>query len=177
MLKYLLIALGVIVLVTMLVADGLGVMAYLKLRALPAATAAPIQGAATGSNASQKGPQKPTATSALFVEIPQFVVSIPTQADTNTAGSGATYLQLSLSFLTEDKHAAEDFGKLIPIIKSGIISDIMSLNMSPATEPVKMKSKIAEDSLQIVNTIVAQSDGTLGKTPFQGAYITSFITQ
>lgn len=175
MLKYLLIAVGVIVFATMLVADGLGVMAYLKVRSLPATAAA--HGYTAGAKAPPKGPQKPMATTALFVEIPQFVVSIPTPADTTNTGSAATYLQLSLSFLTEDKHAAADFGKLIPIIKSGIISDIMSLNMSPTADPVKMKSRITEDSLQIVNTIVAQSDGVLGKAPFQGAYITSFITQ
>lgn len=175
MIKYLLIALGAIVFCMMLVADGLGVVAYLKLRSLPVSTA--DTGVTSRAKGPPKAPKKPTATNAVFVEIPQFVVSIPSPADATNASPAATYLQLSLSFLTEDKRAAADFGKLIPIIKSGIISDVMSLNMSPNIQPVKMKRRITEDSLQIVNTIVSQSDGAQGKAPFQGAYITSFITQ
>ncbi|GHD98102.1 hypothetical protein U879_11805 [Defluviimonas sp. 20V17] len=197
--KYLLIGLGVLLFLAMAVGDGLGIMAYLKLRSLPVQSAAAHVAGGSGSAAGKaaakptpKAPPRPTAENANFVEIPQFVVTIPARApnagtngnagDANAAdGSAATahpaYLQLSLSFLTESQRAAKDFAKLMPMIKSAIISDVMSSGLSPNGDPVKMKHQISEYSLQAANTIVSQADAKVGKTPFVGAYVTTFVTQ
>jgi hypothetical protein len=192
----------------MAVGDGLGIMAFLKLRSLsmqsasaqaaaqPGATAKPNgkPSAKSAAKPAPKAPPKPTADNANFVEIPQFVVTVPAPApkasgaavaDGSDAGAGdpaasagrAGYLQLSLSFLTESQRAAKDFGKLMPMIKSAIISDVMSSGLSPNEDPVKMKLQISDYSLQAANTIVSQADSKVGKTPFVGAYVTTFVTQ
>jgi len=164
--KYLLVALGVIAVSAMLAGDALGVAAFLTVRAQHHHT--------TKKAEQKKAPSKPTISKALFVQIPQFVVTIPASPD---GKGGSVYLQLSMSFLTESKRATEDFSKLIPIIKSGIISHVMSSGMSPDSEPMKMKHKITAQSLALVNSIVSQSDSAVGDKPFLGAYITTFITQ
>lgn len=199
MIKYILVGLGVLIFCAMAVGDGLGVMAFMKLRAASAAASAAqakTTAKADGKSAS-KADDTPTAAESIFVEIPQFVVTIPAPVPAKQAGNGngqdaaqsagddgdgvtppaPVYLQLSLSFLTKNKQAAADFGKLVPMIKSGIISDIMSSNMSPNTDPVQMKREISDYSLQLANTIVSQADSKVGKTPFVGAYVTSFVTQ
>lgn len=203
MLRYLLIGLGVLLFLAMAVGDGLGIMAYLKLRSLPVQSAAAQVASATGQETGKtapkpapKAPPRPTAENANFVEIPQFVVTIPARAPksgtptigtpTTGAADGANavqatshpaYLQLSLSFLTESQRAAKDFAKLMPMIKSAIISDVMSSGLSPNGDPVKMKHQISDYSLQAANTIVSQADAKVGKTPFVGAYVTTFVTQ
>ncbi|WP_295529832.1 flagellar basal body-associated protein FliL [uncultured Thioclava sp.] len=169
--KYFLIGLGVIVFCTMAVGDGLGVVAFLKERARPAAaaTTAPAE-----AKSAPKPPSKPAAGKALFAEIPKFVVTIPGSQE---AGGGSVYLQLSLSFLTEKKQAIDDFNKLMPIIKSAIISDIMASGLSPDSQSAQFRHKITTDSLDLANRTVSQADSDLGRTPFLGAYITTFVIQ
>lgn len=166
--KYLLIGLGAVALVAMLVGDGLGIAAFLRTQK---------ESAAQQAVADTRPPvahDRPTAAKAEFVEIPQFVVTIPAGMGAN---AGSVYLQLAMSFLTENKRAAADFGKLMPIVKSQIISDVMASGISPTTDAMKLKHMITADSLKVANDTIAQSDDTVGERPFLGAYITTFITQ
>lgn len=166
--KYLLIALGAIVVLALLVGDALAIAAFLSMRTQQ-------QQQQTAKIPEQKkAPSKPTVSKALFVQIPKFVVAVPASPD---GKGGSVYLQLSMSFLTESKRATEDFTKLMPIIKSGIISHVMSSGTSPDSAPMKMKHEITTQSLALVNSIVSQSDSAVGDKPFLGAYITTFITQ
>ncbi|TMV87861.1 flagellar basal body-associated FliL family protein [Thioclava sp. BHET1] len=165
--KIFLIAIAVLALAAMLVGDGLGILAFLKTQ--QASVAPQVQ---SGADRAPKAPEKPTAANAQFVELPQFVVTIPTGAD-----GGSVYLQLAMSFLTEKKQAIADFDKLMPIIKSQIISDVMASGVSPSSDPMKLKHVITTDSLVVANMTVSQSDTALGKAPFLGAYITTFLTQ
>lgn len=151
----------------MLIGDGFAIAAFLQKRSNPVPAPA-------ASKAARTAPAKPTVSKSVFVEIPKFVVTIPASS---TGDGGSVYLQLALSFLTENKRAAEDFSKLIPVIKAGIISDIMSSSMSLSGKPMKLKHKIATDSLDVANSVVMQSDSKIRTRPFFGAYITDFITQ
>ena len=145
--KYILIGLGVVLVALMLIGDGLGIAAWLKIGPMGAKTAeaAPPKPAGKAAATPAK-PAGPTVGKALFVEIPQFVVTLPTapaSGGTDTladSGDGSSrYLQLSLSFLTEDKEAAADFAKLAPIVKAGVITDIMALGADPKLGATAMK--------------------------------------
>jgi len=164
--KYLLIGFGALTVCIMLIGDGIAISSMLgKSAAAPAPDSV--------KNVADK-PAKPSVEKDVFVEIPKFVVTIPAAEG---GDAGPVYLQLALSFLTDNKDAAADFGKLMPVIKAGIISDIMFSGMRLINQPMAMKSKIATDSLQVANSIVTQSDGKVGSKPFFGAYITDYINQ
>lgn len=166
--KYLLIGLGLVIAGAMLVGDGIGIAAYLWPQ--------PVAGAIGKheTKAKAKVPAKLPVARQVFVEIPKFVVTVPSTSDSD---AGSAYLQLALSFMTEKKDAAADFDKLIPVIKSEIISDIMSSGMTLANKPMAMKSKIAADSLEAANKVVGESDSKVGPKPFFGCYITDYIIQ
>lgn len=161
--RYILLGVGGLFLCAMLIGDGMAVELWRQSKV-------PVVHPQKSSLATTA----PTVAKQIFVDVPKFVVTIP---QSQNDGGGTAYLQLAMSFMTTKKLAARDFKKLAPIIKSEIISGIMSSGMTLSDKPVTMKKKISFDSLQIANNVIKDADASLGAKPFFGCYITDYIIQ
>lgn len=110
-----------------------------------------------------------------FIKMSKFVVTLPGVTDSS---GGNALLQIGLSFGSHHERAIKDFKAIEPMIKSALITEIMSEakdlgNDADATS----KNPLAAKLLATVNNIIGHEDGNMGNHGFFGAYITSFIMQ
>ncbi len=161
--KYILVGVGSIAFVLMLAVDGYGVMKFLQ-----------------SPSAHKPGTPAPGHVKTVplnrraFVKLPKFVVTIPAPS---SGAYGSTYLQVAMSFSTDNARAAKDFSKVRSIVKSDLIGKIMESGRELHNHPNQERNRLAMQGLSIVNQVVFQADPKAGPAPFDGGYITSFMIQ
>ena len=140
-----------------LLASGGGGYAYYTMAYHPGTPAKPVV-----------APQKPL----VFAAIPDIVVSVAADASDPTT----SFVQLTLQFATTDPDAVTAFTAVQPIIKSQIISLLMSETVKTLGDPAT-RATLVQNCLKISNNAVNTSGNFTPKAPFTAAYITSFVVQ
>ena len=107
-----------------------------------------------------------------FAQLADLVVTVPA----DTGDSTSTYVQITLQFSSFDPNAVTDFSNLQPIIKSQIISLLMSETVKTLGDPAT-RATLVQNCLKISNNAVNTSGNFTPKAPFTAAYITSFVVQ
>jgi flagellar basal body-associated protein FliL len=108
----------------------------------------------------------------VFASIPDIVVSV---AADNTDPT-TSFVQLTLQFATTNPDALNSFAAVQPIIKSQIISLLMSETVKSLSDPA-IRATLVQNCLKISNTAVNISGNFTPKAPFTTGYITSFVVQ
>jgi flagellar basal body-associated protein FliL len=108
----------------------------------------------------------------FFAELADVVVSVPTASDDPTSA----FVQFAVQFSTYDPNAGATFSALQPIIKSEIISLLMNQTGKSLQDPAT-RAALAQNSLAIVNTVLARNANFTPANPFTAAYITNLVVQ
>jgi flagellar basal body-associated protein FliL len=125
----------------------------------------------TANSASAKPkvmPPKPI----YFAELADVVVSVPADSD----DSSSSFVQFAVQFSTYDQNALTTFGELQPIIKSEIISLLMTETGKSLTDPAT-RAALTKNCLTISNTVLTHNANYAPANPFTAAYITNLVVQ
>lgn len=168
--KYILYGIGGLFVVLMLLGDGAALYPVVFHKD-PTATAA-SKSAAHAKHAKKKKPKRHPHGKPHFVKLKKFVVTLP-----HPNGGGQSYLQLSIEFLTYHRKAVKTFEAYKPTIESAITSNVMAQSGYFQQHQTKARHRLEKQALSIANKLVHQASQKLGKSPFLGAYVTSFVMQ
>lgn len=166
--KYILYGIGGLFVVIMLLGDGAALYPILFHKDPPATAAK----ASAHAKHAKKKPKRPPHGKPHFVKLKKFVVTLP-----HPNGGGQSYLQLSIEFLTYHRKAVNTFESYKPTIESAITSNVMAQSGYFQEHQTKARHRLEKQALSIANKLVHQADQKLGKAPFLGAYVTSFVMQ
>lgn len=166
--KYILYGIGGLFVVLMLLGDGAALYPVIFHKNAPAASA---KDPAHAKHV-KKTPKRPPHGKPHFVKLKKFVVTLP-----HPNGGGQSYLQLSIEFLTYHSKAVKTFRAYEPTIESAITSNVMAQSGYFQQHQTKARHRLEKQALSIANKLVHQASHKLGKSPFLGAYVTSFVMQ
>lgn len=155
MLKYILIAAGVLALIGV----SVGVSVYM-------ATSATGDKTADGKAAEKKAEPKITKTPFYYKFDPPFVVNF-------NASSNYRFLQVQVEVLTYDQAVIPVIEQNLPVIQNNLIFLLSDLTADQIMSN-EGKAKIREDSLKVIQQVI--TDRT-GKPGVEEVYFTSFVMQ
>lgn len=155
MLKYILIAAGVLALIGV----SVGVSVYM-------ATSATGDTTADGKAAEKKAVPKITKTPFYYKFDPPFVVNF-------NASSNYRFLQVQVEVLTYDQAVIPVIEQNLPVIQNNLIFLLSDLTADQIMSN-EGKAKIREDSLKVIQQVIADRTGKPG---VEEVYFTSFVMQ
>lgn len=156
MLKYILIAVGVLALIGV----SVGVSVYM------ATSASGDKAAADGKAAEKKVEPKITKTPFYYKFDPPFVVNF-------NASSNYRFLQVQVEVLTYDQAVIPVIEQNLPVLQNNLIFLLSNLTADQIMSN-EGKAKIREDSLKVIQQVI--TDRT-GKPGVEEVYFTSFVMQ
>jgi flagellar basal body-associated protein FliL len=107
-----------------------------------------------------------------FAQLADLVVTVPA----DTGDSTSAYVQITLQFSSLDPDAVTDFGNLQPIVKSQIISLLMTKTAKSLMDP-STHDDLTKTCLGIANQVLNKSADYTPPNPFTAAYITNLVEQ
>jgi len=107
-----------------------------------------------------------------FAEIAGILVNVPA----DTGDPAASMVQLDIQFATTDPNAVNEFNQLQPIIKSDLITLLMSQTVKTLQDPTA-RATLTQSATGIVNNVLTQSASYTPANPFTAAYITNLVVQ
>lgn len=108
----------------------------------------------------------------LFASLSDVVVSVPDDA----GDPPSSFVQFGVQFSTYDEKALTSFAAVQPIIKSDIISLLMTETGKSLEDPAT-RATLAKDCLDISNNVLARNANYTPAKPFNAAYITNLVVQ
>lgn len=108
----------------------------------------------------------------VFAQLAGIIINAP--ADTSDPTSAM--VQLDLQFATLDPNALTAFTALEPIIKSEIITLLMSQTVKSLQDP-NARNALTQNCVNIVNGVLTHSANYTPANPFTAAYITNLVVQ
>ncbi|HQT45958.1 MAG: hypothetical protein B7X08_02090 [Acidocella sp. 20-63-7] len=108
----------------------------------------------------------------VFAQLPSIVINAPADSSDPTSAM----VQLDLQFATRDPNALTAFTALQPIIKSEIISLLMSQTVKSLKDP-DARNTLTQNCVNIANSVLTHSANYTPANPFTAAYITNLVVQ
>ncbi len=122
----------------------------------------------TATAAHKPPPPKPI----YFAQLADIVITVPADTDDSTS----TYVQITLQFSSFDPNAVTDFNNLEPIIKSQIITLLMTKTAKSLMDP-SSHDDLTKTCLAIANQVLNKSANYTPPNPFTAGYITNLVEQ